>query len=266
MLKHHDQADGLRRMMTKPQARIISVISAEGDVAPGWLLNLAASMNAPQHRLLLIQSGSSGLPEEADSASLQAVAMQRTTLNRAIATHALGFDHARFAESNAISQPLSANLKSTLDGIVKKIASNYDTIMMEAQHLNNDGLTLPMMSRHELVVQMQRNEYGIKAAYSSIKRVCQQYGNRPFGLVVTGASAAQGQQYFLRLNQVCQQFLGVTVSFLGAIPEDDALQQSSVLGRSIMDAFPKAQAALAFKAVASSLGKQRLLSTALAAA
>lgn len=266
MFNHHDQADGLRRMMTKRSARIISVLSADGSPTQGWLTNLAASLYNQQHRLLLIQSGIAGWPDHNQSVCLQAVGEQKTTLPRAISRHALGFDRARFSENKTLTQPLSANLKTALDVIVKQIVYDYDTVMIEAQHHIEDGLTLPLMSKHELVIQMQRNEAGIKAAYTCIKRVCMQYGNQPFGVVVTAANQLQGQQYFMRLNQVCQQFLGVKLSFLGAIPNDDALQQSTAMGRSVVDAFPKAQATLAFKAVANSLDKRPLASASMAMA
>lgn len=266
MFNHRDQADGLRRMMTKPHARIISILSTDDVPAQGWLLNLATSMLTPEQRLLLIQADGQGWPEAAQTPALEDIAMRKTTLNRAIARHETGVDRARFTESNGLRQPLSANLKTAFNGIVDQLAQDYEIVMIEAQHDTEHGLPLPLMPKHELVVQLHRSEHGIKAAYSCIKRVCQQYGNRPFGIVVTAANEAQGQQYFLRLNQVCQQFLGVALNFLGAIPEDEALQQSTALGRSVIDAFPKAKATLAFKAIANSLGKQRLLTPSLVAA
>lgn len=262
MFNQRDQADGLRRIMGTPNTRMISILAADGQLGQPWLTNLAASMAGPEQRMLLIQATAQlNLPP-----SLQTVVLQKTTLNQSISRHPLGFDVACLSESSPITQPLSGNLNAKLDGIVKQLAYDYDTVMIEAQLDQTLGLSLPMMSQHELVIQMGRDEEAIKSTYITIKRLCQQYGNRPFGVVVTRSSQAQGQQYFLRLSQVCKQFLGVSLNFLGAIPDDDALRKSSAMGRSVMDAFPKAQAAIAFKAVASSLAKHRLTPSSLAVA
>lgn len=262
MFNQRDQADGLRRIMGTPNARMISVLAADGQSAHAWLTNLAASMVGPAQRMLLIQATA----QENHSPSLQTVLLHKSTLNHSISPHPLGFDVACLSENSPITPPLSGNLNAKLDGIVKQLAYDYDTVMIEAQLDQALGLPLPMMSQHELVIQMGRDEEAIKAAYITIKQVCQQYGNRPFGVVVTRSNQAQGQQYFMRLSQVCKQFLGVSLNFLGAIPDDDALRKSSAMGRSVIDAFPKAQAAIAFKAVASSLAKHRLTPSSLAVA
>lgn len=262
MLKYRDQAEGLRRIMAKSAPRIISLLSVAGTTTHPCLTNLAASLVSPSQRILLIQARN----RSADSPSLQAVADHQATLSMAIQRHPLGFDVTGLIENNPITPALSGNLKQALDSIVSHLADNYDTVMIEALLDTHDELLLPLMAQHALVLHLPRSERAIKAAYSAIKRICLRYGQQPVSVLVEGANPAQGQQYFMRLNQVCQQFLGVSLQFLGAIPEDDALQQSNRLGRSVLDAFPKAQATLAFKAIAKRLDKHQTGTTSLAVA
>lgn len=262
MLKYRDQADGLRRIMAKSAPRFISLLSVAGTTTHTCLTNLAASLVSPTQRVLLIQARNS----IADTPSLKAVAAQQATLSMAIQRHPLGFDVAGLIENNPITPALSVDLKQSLNGIVNHLADNYDTVMIEALLDTHDELLLPQMAQHALVLHLPRSESAIKAAYSHIKRLCQLYGQQPMSVLVDGADAAQGQQYFMRLNQVCQQFLGVSLQFLGSIPEDDALQQSTRLGRSVLDAFPRAQATLAFKAIAKRLDKHQTGTTSLAVA
>lgn len=268
MFNYHDQADGLRRIMARTSARIISVMAANGQPAETWLSLLAASMVSPGQRLLLIQANQRPMTRF----TLHAVALRQSNLSRAVVKHPQGYDLATLAETNTLSSSLSGDLKTELNGIVSQLAYDYDTVMIEA-FLDpfDQTLLLPLMAQHTLVLQMGRNEEAIKSAYMTIKRLCQQHGQLPLSVVVTDSSHEQGQQYFMRLNQVCQQFLGVSLSFLGAIPEHKMAQKAEntrntgLKNRQGTEPSPAMQSAIAFKAIARSLD-QRLNTSSLAAA
>lgn len=261
MFNDQDQADGLRRIMAKSSARIISVITANGQSAGIWLSQLAASMsNAGQRTLLIVAK-----QQVAATHTLQAVASRKSILSRAVIKHPQGYDLAAFAENSTLSSALSADIKTALDGIVHKLAYEYDTVMIEAQLESHEQcLTLAVMAQHALVIQMERSEEAIKSAYITIKRLCQQNIKQPLSIMVTGATHAQGQQYFMRLNQVCEQFLGISLDFLGAIPGVTTVQQASSIHHR-NESSPAAQMALAFKTITGSLEKQRLATPAMAA-
>ena len=268
MFNYHDQADGLRRIMARSSARIISVMAANGQPAETWLSQLAASMVSPGQRLLLIQANQRPMTKY----TLYSVATRLSILSRAVVKHPHGYDLAALAETNTLTSPLSGDLKTELNGIVSQLAYDYDTVMIEALLDPIDQtLMLPVMAQHTLVLQMGRNEAAIKSAYMTIKRLCQQHGQLPLSVVVTDSSHEQGQQYFMRLNQVCQQFLGISLSFLGAIPEHKMVQKTEntqangLKNRQGLEPSPATQSALAFKAIARSLD-QRETTSSLAAA
>ncbi|MGQ2966182.1 MinD/ParA family ATP-binding protein [Methylophilus sp.] len=267
MFNYHDQADGLRRIMARSSARMISVMAANGQPADSWLSQLAASMAAPGKRLLLIQAHQRPMTKY----TLQAVALRKSSLGRAVVKHPQGYDLACLTETDTLSSPLSGDLKIELDGIVKQLAYDYDTVMIEALFDTSDQtLALPVMAQHSLVLQVERHDEAIKSAYTTIKRICQQHGQLPLSVVVTDATHEQGQQYFMRLNQVCQQFLGISLGFLGAIPDSKAMQKAQAAAglknRLAAESAPATQSAMAFRAVARSLDQQRLTTSSLAAA
>lgn len=269
MFNYHDQADGLRRIMARSSARIISIMGVHGQPADIWLNHLAASMAGPDKRMLLIQAKQQPMEKH----TLQAVALRKSILSRAITKHPQGYDLASLTETGALTSPLSDDLKQQLDGIVNQLAYDYDTVMIEAQLDPRDHtFNLPLMTQHELVIQMDRTDEAIKSSYTTIKRICQQYGQVRLSVLVTDSSHEQGQQYFMRLNQVSQQFLGVSLSFLGAIPGINMLQKNTATAktgfknRHEVEPSPAAQSALAFKAIATTLEKQRLSTPSLAAA
>lgn len=263
MPDYHDQADGLRRMMRKQKLRMISVFNTDTALSEGWLLALAGNMCTQAQRLLLIEASTPIISQTPlDAVPKTMVDAQYRHFKQAIRPHALGFDHVHFFENSPLTSPLSVNLKLPLDGIVKHIATSYDTVMIEIKHTNEDGFTLPEIAQQEIIIQMQRDEPGIKSAYACIKRICQQYSQRSLSLLVTAASHAEGHQYYMRLNQVCQHFLGVNLHFLGAIP---AVQPATRAGMSVMQPAPKTTT-IASGTTAASLGKHGLLSNPLVAA
>ncbi|HSH86229.1 MAG TPA: hypothetical protein VK958_03155 [Methylophilus sp.] len=268
MFNYHDQADGLRRIMARSSARVISVMGANGQPAETWLSHLAASMVGPGQRLLLVQANQRPMTKY----TLHAVALRQSMLSRAVVKHPQGYDLATLAETNILTSPLSGDLKTELNGIVSQLAYDYDTVMIEALLDPLDQtLLLPLMAQHTLVLQMGRNEAAIKSAYMTIKRLCQQHGQLPLSVVVTDSSHEQGQQYFMRLNQVCQQFLGISLSFLGAIPENKMMQKAENTRTTDLknhhgrEPSTATQAAIAFRAIARSLD-QHLNTSSLAAA
>lgn len=268
MFNYHDQADGLRRIMARSSARIISVMPVNGQPADAWISHLAASMVSPGKRLLFIQANQRPMTKY----TLQAVACRKSILSRAVVKHPQGYDLASLTETDTLTSPLSGDLKTELDGIVNQLAYDYDTVMIEALLDPSDQtLILPVMAQHTLVIHMERHDEAIKSAYTTIKRICQHHGQLPLSVVVTDATHEQGQQYFMRLSQVCQQFLGVTLSFLGAIPDIKLMQKtqakplSSLKSRHAAEPSPVTPSAVAFKAIARSL-EQRLTTSSLAAA
>lgn len=263
MFNYQDQADGLRRIMAKSSARIISVIGANGQPVTPWMRNLAMSLLAPEQRLLLVHANR----QPGIAHSLQQIVAKNNSIKRAIIKHPQGYDLCCLAENDPLTPPLSQDLKAQLDGIVRQLAYDYDTVMIETQlDTEAHNLALPVSAEHELVIQMDRSDIAIKAAYVTIKHISQQHGQLPLGVVVTGANHDQGQQYFMRLNQVCKQFLGVTLAFLGAIPAEDTMPVATASGHTKPEAAKQNQTALAFKSVAHRLEKQRITTPSLAVA
>ncbi len=252
MFKQQDQAEGLRRMMSMTPPHMLSVISVDAAQDAVSLFNMAASIQKADQRLLLVQH-QAFTSYTAPWPSLSAVARGESTRNLVTRTHPLGFDCVHLIENKPLSQALSSHLNPALESIVQDIAASYDTVMIETQLTDDHALPLPFMATQACVIQMGQRPESIKAAYSCIKHLCARYGERPFGILVNRATELQAQQAFMRLQQVCLQFLGINLQFVGAIPEDEALQQSHALGRSVMEAFPTAQAAIALKTVASRL-------------
>ncbi|MNR41017.1 hypothetical protein D3C85_1593560 [compost metagenome] len=62
--------------------------------------------------------------------------------------------------------------------------------------------------------------------------------------------AAEGRQLFEKLQRVSNRFLDITLNYLGAIPRDEWLRRAIQRQEAVVDAFPSAPSALAFRDIA----------------
>lgn len=216
MFKQRDQAEGLRRMMSPQTANIVNMLCLAPQPQRMQLMHMAAQRLHSNQRLLLIQHQALNT-FTAPWPSLSAVARGESTRNLVTRPHPMGFDCAYLIENNPLSQALSAHEPAKLASIVQDIATRYDTVMIDTQLNEDHSLPLPALAAHAMVIQMGNQPADIKAAYTTIKHLCGHYGDRTFGIMVYRATALQAQHAFLRLQQVCLQFLGISLQFVGAL-------------------------------------------------
>jgi flagellar biosynthesis protein FlhG len=106
------------------------------------------------------------------------------------------------------------------------------------------------MANSEIVVQVSTSAASITNAYALIKRLAQQHGRRPFGILVTGASEAEARVVYDNMATAATRYLAVTLTSMGSVPADEYLQRAARLGRAVVDAFPLAGASVAFRRLA----------------
>ena len=64
-------------------------------------------------------------------------------------------------------------------------------------------------------------------------------------------SLREGQELFTKLTRVTDRFLDATLELVACIPFDNSVRQAVRKQKVVVEAFPKAPAALAFRALAS---------------
>lgn len=257
-----DQAAGLRRLMAQASGRIINLISldTENACATLWAEHLAATMQTVNCRVLLIQASAHHATAikptltQVEHASLLDVAQKQASFSQAIRPR-YGFDMVGLTQKDQLSHALSSNLKQQLEAIVMQLAQEYDLILVNTCLAEMEYLPLEMLHGHEMVIEMTQHEQAIQATYACIKRICSQYGNRPIGIVMTQAQESLAELMFNSLSLVTQQFVGAPLTLLGSIPDDEAIKKAQHLGRSVIDAFPRAPTTGALKRLAESLNQ-----------
>ncbi|RJG20403.1 MinD/ParA family ATP-binding protein [Massilia cavernae] len=251
-----DQAEGLRRMLAGPKPRIVTFLSATPQDDKGaMLVNLAASLAHAGNDVLLVDAceGNNGVAARLGldgGASLLTVARQECALNQVIHQAPQGFGVASMTRGDRMAGHYSAQdarrLAKTFDVLVKQAG----VVMVDGEFSEDGSFPLPVMEASEIVVQVSTSAASITNAYALIKRLSQQLGRRPFGILVTNASEAEAKVVYDNMATAASRYLAVQLTSMGSVPADEYLQRAARLGRAVVDAFPLAGASVAFRRLA----------------
>ena len=252
-----DQAEGLRRMLAGPKPRIVTFLSATPhDDKGAMLVNLGASLARAGNDVMIVDACEHeyGVAQRLgvdQGASLLQVARQECGLNEVIHQVPQGFGVASMAHRGGgrarMGGPDEARrLANTFDVLVKQTG----IVIVDGEFGPDDSFPVPVMASCEIVVQVSTSAESITAAYSLIKRLSQQFGRRPFGIIVTNASEAEAKVVYDNMSSAASRYLAVQLTSMGSVPADEYLQRAARLGRAVVDAFPLAGASVAFRQLA----------------
>ncbi len=254
-MANFDQAEGLRRMLAGVRTRIYTFLSAtSGEEKGAMLVNLAASLAQTGSDVLVLDActASEGVSSrlQANGATLQQVAAQERALDEVVQVVPEGFGVAalmRGAQRAALSEPKQVQ---RLSNVFDMVAAQADIVVVDAELGSDDLFPLPALGNGEIVVQVSTRPESITTAYSLIKRLNNQLGRRPCGVLVTGASEKEAQVVYQNMALAASRYLAVKLCSLGSVPADEHLSRAARLRRSVVDAFPMAGASVAFRRLA----------------
>ena len=254
-----DQAEGLRRMLAGPKPRILSVLSVLSvEEKSAALVNLAASLSRAGSDVLVLDacSASNGLAQRlgvARVATLMQVARQERGLNEVVQKSAQGFSVGTMSRENMQLLLNDAHQARRLSNAFGVLAAQSDIVLVDAELGVDDRLPVAAMESGEIVVQLSGSSSAITSAYAMIKRLGIALGRRPFGIMISGATDSEAQRIYENIARTASRYLAVDLQMVGAVPADADLRRSVQLGRSVVDAFPMAAAAVAFRRMAGRL-------------
>lgn len=248
-----DQAEGLRRMLAGPKPRIVTFLSATPDDDKGaMLVNLGASLAHAGNDVLIVDACEHeyGVAKRLGvdrGAGLLQVARQECALNQVVNTVPQGFSVVRLNTVAAPAREDSRRLANTFEVLVKQQAG---IVIVDGEFGADGSFPVPLMADSEIVVQVSTSAASITNAYALVKRLSQQLGRRPFGILVTGATEAEAKVVYDNMASAATRYLAVTLTSMGSVPADEYLHRAARLGRAVVDAFPLAGASVAFRRLA----------------
>jgi flagellar biosynthesis protein FlhG len=152
---------------------------------------------------------------------------------------------ARMAELSRTEQAGIVRAFSTLPGQV-------DVLLVDtAAGIADPVLQFCEAAQHVLMV-LRDEPTSLTDSYALIKVLSRSRGVRQFRVLTNMMRrATQGEHVFTRLQRVTDRYLDVKLEYVGEIPEDASVQKSIQVQRSVIEAFPRSEAALAFRKLAS---------------
>ncbi|MFL6707292.1 MAG: MinD/ParA family protein [Massilia sp.] len=255
-----DQAEGLRRMLAGPRPRIVTFLSAcQQDDKGAMLVNLGASLARAGNDVLVVDACQTeyGVAQRlgvSRGASLLQVARQECALNEVVRQVPQGFAVTSMQRGERVSGDDARRLAKSFDVLVKQSG----IVIVDGEFGDDDSFPVPIMDSAEIVVQVGTSAASITAAYSLIKRLSQQLGRRPFGILVTGATEAEARLVYDNMCSAASRYLAVQLTSMGSVPADEYLHRAARLGRAVVDAFPLAGASVAFRQLAGRFAKSSM--------
>lgn len=229
----HDQAEGLRRLLTRPGRRVVAFVGAPPDAGrSSAVLNLATAL-AHRGQEVMVLDG-----HGPNDGLWKALGVQRR-FSRAEAAA-----RARAPKDAPVRGPAGIALVAPA-GAVPAVAP--DTVLFfPASPWPPESLSEELSSA-DVVVVMSARRASLTAAYAAVKRLSATCGTRHVRILVNrAASEAQARSLVRNLARVAREFLAVSLDLLGWVPYDAQLEQAARLRLPVVDAFPGAEAARAY--------------------
>ncbi|MHB1676954.1 MAG: MinD/ParA family ATP-binding protein [Sulfuriferula sp.] len=254
-----DQADGLRRMLSEPKPRIVTLLSTLGAAEKNAMLtNLTATLTQMGSDTVLVDArrfdGVSKHLNTARKNGLLEVARQQCALSEVVQTVPQGFSIVAMSGERLVSVREDATENQRLSKVFSVLAQQYGTMLVDGELDSEDRLPVTILDSGTIIIHLAAGAESIKSGYCLIKRLSATLGRRSFGILVTQCEEAQARLVYANLAQTASRYLAVSLYFMGSIPADDHLSRAARLGRSVIEAFPLAMASVAFRRIAGQLG------------
>lgn len=255
-----DQAAGLRRLLGQTGFQVITVMSGQqGAGKTAATANLAVALARSGRDVLIVDQDRNGrgacaalgLTPRYDVADVLA---GRCTLDALILTGPDNVQVLPIGGGFSRLGKLSERDQEWLAQSFNRLQCGVDVVLVDMEEAT-DPDALPLgLAASEIMVVLPPGNSAITQAYTLVKRLAHNFGKRQFRLLLNRIeSPEQAQAVARNFSRTAEQYLGVSVDYLGYIPLDERLTRAGHLRTSVVDAFPVAQSTSQFRKLAEGL-------------
>lgn len=259
-----DQASGLRTMKqnANDKIKVIAVTGGKGGVGKSNVsLNMAVSMAQQGKRVLVFDADLGlanvdvmlGLRVEKNLSHLLAGECE---LDDILITGPQGIKIVPATSGTRNMVELSTQEHAGLIRSFSELKQEFDVLIVDTAAGISDMVLSFSRAAQDVMVVVCDEPSSITDAYALIKVLNRDYNVFRFKIVANMVrSMREGQELFAKLSKVSDRFLDVALDLVAIIPFDENVRKSVRRQKTIVEAFPKSPASMAFKTLASRAGK-----------
>ncbi len=132
-----------------------------------------------------------------------------------------------------------------------ELGDQIDVLIVDTAAGISEAVVSFLRASQELLLVVCDEPTSITDAYALIKLMNRDYDINRFRIVSNQVRNEQeGRHLFGKLTRVTERFLDVALQYVGMVPYDEAVRKSVQRQRAVLDAYPRAKASLAIKALA----------------
>ncbi len=252
-----DQAQGIRQMKSQHPVRVIAVTSGKGGVGKSNVtVNLAVTLAQSGERVMVMDADM-GLANIdvllglSPGLNLSHVINGECSLEETIIDGPAGIKIVPASSGVAMMNDLTPAQNAGVIRSFSELTEPVDTLLIDTAAGLSDSVVSYVRASREVIVVVCDEPASITDAYAMIKVMNRDYGVERFHVLANQAhGATQGRELYNKLARVSERFLDVTLDYLGCIPYDDCLKKAVQKQKSVVEAFPRSQAATAFRQIA----------------
>lgn len=252
-----DQASGLRKMTNTDKVKVIAVTGGKGGVGKSNVsLNMAVALGQQGKRVLVL---------DADLGLANVDVMLGVRVEKNI-SHLLAGEceiHDILVEGpyGIKIVPATSGIKNMVEltpnehaGLIRafsELDQHFDVLIVDTAAGISDMVLSFARAAQDVMVVVCDEPTSITDAYALMKVLNREYGMFRFKVVANMVrSLREGQELFAKLSKVTDRFLDVAIELVAIIPFDENVRKSVRKQKTIVQAFPKSPAAIAFKTLA----------------
>jgi len=258
----NNQANGLQSMNKHKPVKVISVTGGKGGVGKSNItLNTALTL-ADRGKKVIIMDADLGL------ANIDIMLGLRVTRNLShVIKGECSLDDILLEGPKGIKIiPASSGTKEMAQlndmehaGLIRafsELSADVDILLVDTAAGIADNVISFAQASQDLIVVVCDEPTSITDAYALIKILSVEHGVFRFRIVANMVhSQKEGRELFAKLTRVTDQFLDVTLDFLGSIPFDENIRKAVRKQQALVTLYPQSEAAVAFKHMAEKINQ-----------
>ncbi|WP_372966022.1 MinD/ParA family protein [Marinobacter sp.] len=146
---------------------------------------------------------------------------------------------------------LSAMEHAGLINAFSELGDQIDVLIIDTAAGISEAVVSFLRASQELLLVVCDEPTSITDVYALIKLMNREYGTNRFRVLANQVRSEQeGRHLFEKLTRVTERFLDVALQYVGMVPYDEAVKKAVQRQRAVLDAYPRAKASIAIRALA----------------